>query len=102
MSVDSEVQFGESLSESSSEGCSESSEASFCSASEDFKSYDDSAEPIATEEEATQYAEQIAEEEEEEDMLLSRFAGETDLPYWYFICFLGFRFFLLLSMRLFL
>ena len=46
MSVDSEVQFGESLSESSSEGCSESSEASLCSASEDFQSYDDSAEPI--------------------------------------------------------
>ena len=45
MSVDSEVLFGESLSESSSEGCSESSEASFCSASEDFQSYDDSAEP---------------------------------------------------------
>ena len=57
MSVDSEVQFGESLSESSSEGCSESSEASFCSASEDFQSYDESAEPIlliATEE-AIQY-----------------------------------------------
>ena len=36
MSVDSEAQFGENLSESSSEGCSESSEASFCSASEDF------------------------------------------------------------------
>ena len=48
------------------------------------------------------YAEQIAEEEEEEDMLLSRFAGEKDLPDWYFICFLGFRSFLLLSMRLFL
>ena len=46
MSVDSEVQFGERLSESSSEGCFESSEASFCSASEDFQSYDDSAEPI--------------------------------------------------------
>ena len=84
MSVDWEVQFGESLSESSSESCSESSEASFCSAS-DLQSYDDSAEPIATEEEATQYAEQIAVEEEEEDMLLSRFAGETDLPDWYFI-----------------
>ena len=36
MSVDSEAQFGENLSESSSEGCSESSEASFNSASEDF------------------------------------------------------------------
>ena len=36
MSVDSEAQFGENLSESSSEGCSESSKVSFCSASEDF------------------------------------------------------------------
>ena len=54
MSVDSEAQFGENLSESSSEGCSESPEASFNSASEHFESYDDSAEPIATEEEATQ------------------------------------------------
>ena len=47
---------------------------------------------IATEEEATQYAEQIAvkEEEESEDMLLSRFADETDLPDWYFIWFLRF------------
>ena len=64
MSVDSEAQFGENLSESSGEGCcesSESSESSFCSAREDFYSYDDSAEPIGTEEEATQlYAEQIA------------------------------------------
>ena len=54
MSVDSEAQFGENLSESSSEGCCQSSEASFSSASEDFLSYDDSAEPVATEEEATQ------------------------------------------------
>ena len=36
MSVDSEAQFGENLSESSKEGCSESPEASFNSASEDF------------------------------------------------------------------
>ena len=36
MPVDSEAQFGENLSQSSSECCSESSEASFNSASEDF------------------------------------------------------------------
>ena len=70
------------MSESSycSEGCSESSEASFRLASEDFQLYDDSAEPIATEE-ATKYAELIAveEEEEPEDMLLNRFADNTDL-----------------------
>ena len=66
---------------------------SFCSASEDFHSYDDSAEPIATDEELSyQYAEQIAveEEKESEDMLLSRFADETDLLDWYFIWFLRF------------
>ena len=92
------------MSESSTKGCSESSEASFCSASEDFQSYDDGAETIAAEEEATQYAEQTAveEEEEPEDMLLSRFADETDLPDWYLILFSSFRFFLLLSMRIFL
>ena len=45
---------------------------------------------IATEEEAT-YAEQRAvKEEESEDMLLSRFTNETDLPGWYFIWFLRF------------
>ena len=56
-------------------------------ASEDFQSCDDSAEPIATEEEATQYTEQIAveEEEEPEDMLLSQFADKTDLSDRYFI-----------------
>jgi len=39
-----------------------------------------------------QYAEQIAaeEEKESEDMLLSRFANETDLPDWYFIWFFRF------------
>ena len=55
--------------------------------------------------EATQYAEQIAVEEEEEEpenMLLSRFADKTDLSDWYFILVSSFRFFLLLSMRLFL
>ena len=84
MSVDSEAQFGENLSESSSEGCFESPEASFNPASEHFWSSDDSAEPIATEEEATQlYA-----EEEPGDMLLSRFAEDTDLLDWYFIWFL--------------
>ena len=51
MSVDSEVHLGKiGL-------LLKSSEASFCSASEDFQSYNDSAEPITTKEEATQYAE---------------------------------------------
>ena len=57
MSVDSEVQFGESLSESSSEGCSESSEAraSFCSASEDFNHTMIVQSQLIVTEEATQY-----------------------------------------------
>ena len=55
MSVDSEVQFGESLSESSSEGCSESSEASFCSASEDFNHTMIVQSQLIATEEATQY-----------------------------------------------
>ena len=39
-----------------------------------------------------QYAEQMAveEKEESEDMILSRFADETDLPDWYFNWFLRF------------
>ena len=36
-----------------SEGCSEPSKASFCPASENFQSYNESAEPIGTEEAAT-------------------------------------------------
>ena len=58
--------------------CSESSEASFSSASKDFQSCDDIVEPIATEEEVS------------EDMFPSQIAGETDLPDWYFIWFLRF------------
>ena len=42
----------------------------------------------------------IEEEEEPEEMLLSRFTDETDLSDWYFIWFLRFDSFLLLSMRL--
>ena len=68
----------------------ESSEASFYLASEDSQSYNDGAKPIATE--ATQYTEQIAvEEEEPEDMLLSRSADKTDLSDWYFIWVLHFN-----------
>ena len=45
--------------------------------------YDDSVEPVPTEEEAAEYLEQLALEEEEEQTLLSRFSGEEDIRDWY-------------------
>ena len=45
--------------------------------------YDDSVEPVPTEEEAAEYLEQLALEEEEEQILLSRFSGEEDIGDWY-------------------
>ncbi|XP_067025620.1 uncharacterized protein [Acropora muricata] len=44
--------------------------------------YDDSVEPVPTEEEAAEYLEQLALEEEEEQTLLSRFSGEEDMRDW--------------------
>ena len=41
--------------------------------------YDDSVEPVPTKEEAAEYHEQLALEEEEEQTLLSRFSGEEDI-----------------------
>ena len=87
MSVDSEAQFGENLSESSSEVA--------VSLQRLASAWQDNHTMILPSQlrpkEATQCAEQIAveeEEEEPEDMLLSRFADETDLSDWYFIWFL--------------
>ena len=80
-----------SLSESSREGCSESSEASFSSASEDFQLYDVSAEPIATEKEATSTLNKLYNCRGRRRVRghdSSRFADDTDLPDWYF--FFGF------------
>ena len=45
--------------------------------------YDDSVQPIPTEEEAAEYLEPLALEEEEEQILLSRFCGEKDFGDWY-------------------
>ena len=45
--------------------------------------YDYSVEPVPTEEEAAEYLEQLALEEEEEQTLLSRFSGEEDIRDWY-------------------
>ena len=44
--------------------------------------YDGTVKPVPTEEEALQYAEQLAQEEEEEQTLLSRFSGEDDTREW--------------------
>ena len=45
--------------------------------------YDDTIEPVPTEEEAAEYLEQLAIEEEDEQTLLSRFSGEEDVSVWY-------------------
>ena len=66
---------------------SEHSEDSFYSASKDFfpYNYDDnveSVEPIANEQEAAVYALKLAQEEEEEEILWSRFSGEENIEDW--------------------
>ncbi|PFX32641.1 uncharacterized protein LOC111320004 [Stylophora pistillata] len=45
--------------------------------------YDDSVEPVPTEEDAALYLEQLALEEEDEQILLSRFSGEEDIGDWF-------------------
>ena len=81
MSNVSNEDFSETSSISGSESLAESSE-SFYSTAEDVEPYDNSLEPIATEEEIASYAEQLAIEEEEEEMLWSRFSGEVDVGTW--------------------
>lgn len=49
---------------------------------ENYAAYDDTVESVPTEEEAMQYAEQLAQEEEEEQTLLARFSGEDDTRQW--------------------
>ena len=77
-------------SESSQEQSSEASEDSFVSAKEDFLPYDKNIEPIATEKEAPEYQEQIAQEEQEDKMLWSRFSGEEDVENWFVVLFIIF------------
>ncbi|XP_078362184.1 P2X purinoceptor 7-like [Oculina patagonica] len=66
---------------SDSESISESSSNEEVQETE-IHSYDDSVEPVPTEEEAAQYIEQLELEEEEELTLLSRFSGEEDVSDW--------------------
>ena len=65
---------------------SEHLEDSFYSASEEFFPYNynnvESVEPIATEQEAAVYAVKLAQEEEEEEILWSRFSGEDNVENW--------------------
>ena len=70
---------------SDSESISESSsneEVQETSQETEIHSYDDSVEPVPTEQEAAQYIEQLELEEEEELTLLSRFSGEEDVSDW--------------------
>lgn len=80
--VDCELELSECFSNSVSEPSSGSSRASFCSANEDFQPYDDS-ESFPNEHEAAEYSRQIAQEEEEEDMLFSRFTEQTAVKDWH-------------------
>lgn len=68
---------------SDSESISGSSSNEEVQETEEIHSYDDSVEPVPTEEEAAQYMEQLELEEEEERTLLSRFSGEEDVSNWY-------------------
>ena len=79
----SEVEMSDYSGESSGEQSSEASEDSFVSAGGDFLPYDENVEPIATEQEAAEYHEQVAQEEEEEEILWSRFSGEEDVQNWF-------------------
>ena len=96
--------FDEELSDLCNEQSSEASDDSFGSANEDlalvaiegeaagedFLPYDQTLEPIATEEEAAEYDEQIAQEEEEKEILWSRFSGEEDVENWFVVFILMF------------
>ncbi|XP_078356492.1 uncharacterized protein LOC144641349 [Oculina patagonica] len=69
-------------SESIEEQSSEASEGSFHSTNEEFLPYDESLEPVANEQEAAAYVEQVALEEEEEEILWGRFSGEEEVENW--------------------
>ena len=68
--------------ESAEEQSSEASKDSFHSTTDDFLPYDENLEPMANEQEAAAYVEQVAWEEEEEEILWSRFSGEEGVESW--------------------
>ena len=51
----------------------------------EFAPYDDSCEPLATEEEAADYNERVHREEEEEQQYQQRYSGEVPAKEWYSI-----------------
>ena len=65
------------------ESCSALSDDNIQDTGEEFIPYDEALEPVANEEEAAQYLEELAAEEEEGQTLLSRFSGEEDVQDWY-------------------
>ena len=69
---------------------SEASGDSSVSASEDFLPYDENVEPIAMEQEAAEYREQVAQEEKEDEILWSRFSGGEDVKNWFEMLFVIF------------
>lgn len=98
MSRLSEIEWSDSSTSESSDTSSGVSEDVFVSANEDFEATQDTpelsdgvldysecvevVEPIATQEEAETYAENLAREEEEEETLWSRFSGEENVENW--------------------
>ena len=76
--------------ENNEEQSSEASEDSFHSTIDDFLPYDENLKPIANEQEAAAYVEQVAREEEEEEILWSRFSGEEGVESWSVLLFVKF------------
>ena len=76
--------------ESTEEQSSEASEDSFHSTTDDLLPYNENLEPMANEEEAAAYVEQVAWEEEEEEILWSRFSGEDGVESWSVLLFVIF------------
>ena len=68
--------------ESNEEQSSESSEDSFHSTTDVFLPYDENLEPMPNEQEAAAYVKQVAREEEEEEILWSRFSREEGVESW--------------------
>lgn len=74
--------FEDAFPENDTDSSDTSSESSYHSADSSFFPYDADIEPIANDEEAVKYAQQLAIEEEEEQVLLSRYSGECDVEEW--------------------
>ena len=74
--------FDDSLLENDTDTSDTSSQSSYHSANDSVFPYDADIEPLANVEEAAQYAQQVAVEEEEEQILLARYSGEDNVEDW--------------------